>query len=74
MNRKIVGIVFGGRLLRYTLEAILAVYLGRRLIRYINSEIFSYVVYGLIAVALIASALSVLKLVSKRRAEMVHES
>jgi membrane protein YqaA with SNARE-associated domain len=71
---KIVGIVFAGRLLRYTIEAILALYLGRRLIRYINSEIFSYVVYGLIAVALIASALSVLKLISKRKTEMVHES
>jgi len=64
---KIVGIVFGGRLLRYTVEAILALYLGRRLIRYINSEIFSYVVYGLIAVAIIASVLSILKLISKRR-------
>ena len=71
---RIVGIVFGGRLLRYTIEAILALYLGRRLIRYINSEIFSYVVYGLIAVALIGSALSVLKLISKRKAEMVQES
>jgi len=71
---KLLGIVFGGALLRYTIEAILALYLGRRLIRYINSEVFSYFVYGLIAVALIASVLSVLKLMSKRRITMAQES
>jgi membrane protein YqaA with SNARE-associated domain len=64
---KLLAVVFGGRVLRYTVEAILALYLGRRLIRYINSEVFSYFVYGLIAVAVIGSALSVLKLVNKRR-------
>ena len=71
---KLLGIVFGGRLLRYTTEAILALYLGRRLIRYINSDVFSYFVYGLLAVALVASALSVLKLLSKRKREAVQES
>lgn len=58
---KLLGVVFGGRLLRYTIEAILALYFGRRLIRYINSEIFSYFVYMLMAVAVVASLLSVLK-------------
>ena len=71
---KLLSVVFGGRLLRYTVEAILALYLGRRLVRYINSEVFSYFVYGLIAVALIASVLSVLKLMSKRRVGLAQES
>lgn len=70
---KLLGVVFAGRLLRYSVEAILALYLGRRLIRYINSEVFSYFVYGLIAVALVASAISILKLMSKRRMAMVRE-
>jgi membrane protein YqaA with SNARE-associated domain len=70
----LLGIVFGGRLLRYTVEAILALYLGRRLIRYINSEVFSYFVYGLIAVALVGSVFSVLKWFSKRKTEVPQES
>jgi membrane protein YqaA with SNARE-associated domain len=68
---KLLGVVFGGRILRYTAEAILALYLGRRLIRYINSQVFGYFVYGLIGVALIASTMSILKLMRKRRAEML---
>jgi membrane protein YqaA with SNARE-associated domain len=70
---KLLGIVFGGRLVRYTVEAVLALYLGRRLIRYINSDVFSYFVYGLIGVAVIASALSILKFMSKRRIGMAQE-
>jgi membrane protein YqaA with SNARE-associated domain len=66
---KLLGVVFGARLLRYTVEAMLALYFGRKLIRYINSDIFSYFVYGLIAVALVASALSVMKWLSSRKAE-----
>ena len=58
---KLFGIVFGGRIVRYTIEAILALYFGRKLIRYINSEVFVYVVYGLMAVAAVASVLSILK-------------
>ena len=68
---KILGIVFGGRLLRYTVEAILALYLGRRLIRYINSEVFSYFVYGLIIVALVASVLSVLNWIRRSEATVI---
>jgi len=60
-----------GRLIRYTIEAILALYYGRKLIRYINSDWFAYLVYALIAVAAVTSFLSVLKWFSKRRAEVV---
>ena len=68
---KLLGNVFVGRLIRYTIEAILALYYGRKLIRYINSDWFAYLVYALIAVAAVTSFLSVLKWFSKRRAEVV---
>jgi len=53
--------VFVGRLVRYTVEAVLALYFGRRLIAYFNSDIVSYIVYGLVAVAIVLSTLSVLR-------------
>jgi membrane-associated protease RseP (regulator of RpoE activity) len=52
--------VFGGRLVRCTVEALLALYLGRKLIAYINSDIVTYFVYGLIAVAAVLSTLSLI--------------
>jgi membrane protein YqaA with SNARE-associated domain len=68
---KLLGNVFVGRLIRYTIEGILALYFGRKLIRYINSDWFGYVVYGLIAIAVVASVISALKWFSKRRTEVV---
>jgi membrane protein YqaA with SNARE-associated domain len=58
--------VFVGRLIRFTIEAILALYLGRKLIGYINSEVFAYFVYGLMAVAVVASVFSAVKWRNKR--------
>lgn len=55
---KLLGAVFVGRLVRCTIEALLAMYFGRKLITYINSDVVSYVVYGLIAVAAVLSTLS----------------
>jgi len=70
---KLLGTVFLARLVRYTIEAILALYFGRKLIRYMNSDTFVYIVYALIAVAVIASVFSVLKWFSRRRsAELQH--
>ncbi len=66
---KLFASVFIGRLCRYTIEAVLALYFGRRLIRYINSEVFGYFVYGLLGLALVASIFSVLKWLSKDRVE-----
>lgn len=60
-RRQLLGIVFGGRIVRYTIEAVLALYFGRKLIRYINSEVFAYFVYGLMGIAVVASVLSILK-------------
>lgn len=57
---KLIGAVFVGRLVRCTIEALLALYFGRKLIAYINSDIVSYFVYGLIGVAVVLSTLSLL--------------
>ena len=50
-----------GRLVRYTAEAILAVYFGRQVIAYFNSDVVSYIVYGLVALGVVLSTLSLLR-------------
>lgn len=60
-RQKLLGAVFVGRIIRYTTEAILALYFGRQVIAYFNSDVVSYIVYGLIAVAIVLSTLSVLR-------------
>jgi len=60
-RRKLLGAVFVGRLLRYTAEAILALYFGRQVIAYFNSDVVSYFVYGLIGLAVVLSTLSLLR-------------
>ena len=60
-RKKLLGLVFVGRIIRYTVEAILALYFGRRLITYLNSDVVSYVVYGLVALAIVLSSLSLLR-------------
>jgi membrane protein YqaA with SNARE-associated domain len=57
---KLFASVFVGRLVRCSIEAILALYFGRKLISYIKSDVMTYVVYGMIAVAVILSTLSLL--------------
>ena len=52
--------VFIGRLLRFTIEAFLALYFGRKLIAFIRSDIVTYTVYGLMALGAILSTLSVI--------------
>ena len=59
-RQKLFGAVFVGRLVRCTTEAVLALYFGRKLIRYINSDVVAYAVYGLIAVAAVLSTLSLI--------------
>lgn len=53
--------VFLGRLLRFGIEAVLALYFGRQLIAFINSDVVTYFVYGLIGIAVVLSTLSLLK-------------
>ena len=65
---KLYGGVFAGRLLRFTIEAVLAIYFGKHILRFLNSPILDYVVCALIVIAVIGSALSLLKwLRSKKR-------
>lgn len=53
--------VFFGRLLRFGIEAILALYFGRHVLAFMNSDVVTYIVYGLIGIAVILSTLSLLR-------------
>ena len=53
--------VFIGRLVRFGIEAVLALYFGRRLIAYINSDVLAYFVYALVGIAIVLSTLSLIK-------------
>ena len=57
--------VFFGRLVRFGIEAVLALYFGRHVIAFINSDVVTYIVYGLIAIAILLSTLSILKWVKR---------
>ena len=60
-RKKLFGAVFVGRLLRFGIEAVLALYFGRQLIAYINSDILTYIVYALIAIGAVASTFSLIR-------------
>jgi len=53
--------VFLGRLLRFGVEAVLALYFGRQMIAFLNSDLVTYFVYGLIGLAIVLSILSLLR-------------
>jgi len=53
--------VFLGRLVRFGIEAVLALYFGRQLIAFMNSDVVTYIVYALIGIAVILSTLSLLR-------------
>jgi membrane protein YqaA with SNARE-associated domain len=59
-RRKLFATVFVGRLVRFTIEALLALYFGRKLIRFLRSDVVTYVVYGLIALGVVLSTLSLI--------------
>lgn len=58
---KLIAAVFLGRLLRFGIEAVLALYFGRQVIAFINSDVVTYIVYGLAGIAIVLSTLSLLK-------------
>lgn len=60
-RRMLFGAVFVGRIIRFTAEAILALYFGRQVIAYMESDVVTYFVYGLIGVAVILSTISLLR-------------
>jgi membrane protein YqaA with SNARE-associated domain len=63
---KMLAAVFFGRLLRFGIEGVLALYFGRQVIAFINSDVVTYIVYGLIGIAVVLSTLSVLRWLRKR--------
>lgn len=60
-RKKLFGAVFVGRILRYTAESILALFFGRQVIAYFNSDVVSYFVYALIGLAVVLSTLSLVR-------------
>jgi len=60
-RQKLLTAVFFGRLLRFGAEAVLALYFGRRVIAFINSEAVSYLVYSIIGIGAVLSTLSLLR-------------
>ena len=66
--------VFAGRLVRFTVESLLALYFGRRLLRYLRSEYVEYLVLGFIAVAIVGTFLTVRKWLRTRPRQIVRES
>lgn len=63
---KLLIAVFLGRLLRFGIEAVLALYFGRQLIALIDSDVVTYIVYALIGIAVILSTLSLLRWLKRK--------
>jgi len=53
--------VFLGRLLRFGIEAVLALYFGRQVLAFMNSDLVTYIVYALVGIAIVLSTLSLLR-------------
>lgn len=62
---KLLAAVFFGRLVRFGVEAVLALYFGRQVIAFMNSDVVTYIVYALIGIAVVLSTLSVLRWVKR---------
>lgn len=58
--------VFLGRLVRFGIEAVLALYFGRQLIAFLNSDVVTYFVYALIGIAIVLSTLSLLRWLKRK--------
>ena len=58
--------VFFGRLVRFGIAAVLALYFGRQLIAFMNSDVVTYIVYALIGIAVILSTLSLLRWLKRK--------
>jgi membrane protein YqaA with SNARE-associated domain len=59
--------VFLGRLLRFGIEAVLALYFGRQVLAFMNSDVVTYLVYGLIGLGVILSTLSLLRWLKRNK-------
>jgi len=63
---KLLIAVFLGRLLRFGIEAVLALYFGRQVLAFMNSDVVTYIVYGLIGIGVILSTLSLLRWLKRK--------
>jgi len=66
-RRALFTAVIAGRLIRFITEAILAIYFGRQVIAFLNSPVVEYSVYGLIVIAIVLSALSLVRWLRRPR-------
>jgi membrane protein DedA with SNARE-associated domain len=66
-RKKLLLTVFAGRLVRFGIEGILAIYFGQQVLEIMNSKVIEYLVYGVIAIAVVGSVLSVMKWISSRK-------
>jgi len=64
-RKRLLLLVLCGRLLRFTLLALLALYFGQKLLSYVNSSVLEYFVYALIGIALVGTPLTIIKWVRK---------
>jgi membrane protein YqaA with SNARE-associated domain len=68
-KRAVFSAVLVGRLIRFTFEAVLAIYFGRRVIAFLNSPVVEYFVHALMVIAVILSGLSVWRWLKKQPPE-----
>jgi len=74
LRGKLLIAVFLGRLLRFGIEAVLALYFGRQVLAFMNSDVVTYIVYGLIGIGVVLSTLSLLRWLKRNQsAEAVTE-
>ena len=73
-RREMLIAVFLGRLVRFVIEAVLALYFGRQVIAFMNSDVVTYFVYALVGIAVILSTLSLLKWLKRNGHEKVQEA
>jgi len=67
-RKKVLLVVLAGRLLRFTLIALLALHFGKHLLVYARkSPVFEYILYAIIGITLVASTLTLLKWFRGRR-------
>jgi membrane protein YqaA with SNARE-associated domain len=64
-RKNIVTAVICGRLIRFTVEALLALYFGRQVLRFLQSDILEYGIYAFLLMAVVGSIFSIRKWVSK---------
>jgi membrane protein DedA with SNARE-associated domain len=65
-RRKMLLLVLGGRLIRFTLVALLALYFGKKMLVYARqSAVFEYLMYAMFGIAVVGTGLTILKLIKK---------